>query len=206
VTVTEEPTGHAFERTVEPALARGACPHLAVLLSREDELPAVLASFYALGAKRRGWLVHRTLPGGAERERELLRAAGLEVDAMERDGSLAVHTLDPSEPPEDYGRDFEPALEDALGKGYTALWYSRFAVGAEVAGFETVLAYDRFWERRFHDRPVVTLCPFIVGGLGAPRDFGGFASLAESHDGVVVPAASGFDLVDPRGRADPAPA
>ena len=40
-----------------------ACPHLAVFLRSADELPGVLASFYALGVRRGGWLAHRALPG-----------------------------------------------------------------------------------------------------------------------------------------------
>ena len=49
-----------------------ACPHLAVFLRSADELPGVLASFYALGVRRGGWLAHRALPG---RRRPRARAA-----------------------------------------------------------------------------------------------------------------------------------
>jgi hypothetical protein len=41
-----------------PALDTDVCPHLAVLLRSEAEFAPVVASFYALGAARGGWLVH----------------------------------------------------------------------------------------------------------------------------------------------------
>ena len=56
-----------------------ACPHLAVFLRSPDELPGVLVSFFALGARRGGWLAHRALPGHADRERALLTEAGLDA-------------------------------------------------------------------------------------------------------------------------------
>jgi hypothetical protein len=63
-----------------------ACPHLAVFLRGPEDLPDVLASFFALGARRGGWLAHRALPGDAGRERELLTAAGLDVAGSRRTG------------------------------------------------------------------------------------------------------------------------
>ena len=46
---------------LDPALDGGACPHVAVLLRSEEEFAPVVASFYSLGAKRGGWLVHRSV-------------------------------------------------------------------------------------------------------------------------------------------------
>ena len=37
-----------------------ACPHVAMLLSHREQILPLRASFYALGAKRNGWLFHRT--------------------------------------------------------------------------------------------------------------------------------------------------
>jgi hypothetical protein len=45
----------SFAAAVEPRLDGGSCPHMAVVLRSGRELPAVLASFYALGARRGGW-------------------------------------------------------------------------------------------------------------------------------------------------------
>ena len=57
-----------FENALAPAVENGSC-HLAVLLKTDAELYSVLASFYALGAKRNGWLAHRALMGEADRDR-----------------------------------------------------------------------------------------------------------------------------------------
>lgn len=182
----------SFETAVSASVEGGACPHLAVLLRGVAELPAVLASFFALGAKRNGWLVHRALPGRAEAERELLERAGLDVTGLEAAGQLVVRELDPRQPVEDYGRELEPDLAAALARGLTALWYARFAVGSDVADYDQVLLYDRHWERRFAGRPVVTLCPFIVEDLSGPATLGRLASLAEFHDPVLVAGDDGY--------------
>jgi hypothetical protein len=54
-----------LERVLTRTLDAGACPHLTVLLKTTDELHPVLASFYALGAKRNGWMAHRSIAGEA---------------------------------------------------------------------------------------------------------------------------------------------
>ena len=186
-----------FGRALSPALEKRDCPHLAVLLKSESELPAVLASFYALGASRGGWLVHRALPGQADHDRHMLAAAGLDVDGLLRDERLAIAELDPAQPPDEYGRSWERALEEALGRGFQALWYSRFAVGSDLAGYDTVLDYDRAWASCFRGRPVITLCPFVVGELDAAATLDRFATLAEFHDGVAVPSGDGYVVYEP---------
>ena len=90
------------------------CPHLAVFLRSEDELLGVLASFYALAVARGGWLAHRSLPGAADSERELLTQAGCDVARLEADGQMVVVEMDFSTPPEESARPWEPLLEDAL--------------------------------------------------------------------------------------------
>jgi hypothetical protein len=179
-----------------PALREGACPHLAVLLRTADELPPVLASFYALGAERGGWLVHRALPGNADAERLALSAAGLDVAGLEADERLVVSELDPELPSASYGRAWEPAFQRALDRGFSAMWYSRFAVGGEVASYETVLDYDREWEAWFRGRQVVTLCPFVVGQLDALGTLDRLTSLAEFHDGFLVADGDGAVLYE----------
>jgi MEDS: MEthanogen/methylotroph, DcmR Sensory domain len=172
-----------LSEALRPALESGMCPHLAVLVRAAEDLPPVLASFYALGAKRGGWLVHRSLPGEVEADRHALTAAGLDVPALERERRLTLVELDPELPPEDYGRSWEQPFQDALTRGFSAMWYSRFAVGGEVADLETVLAHDREWDAWFRGRAVVTLCPFIVGDLDAAAVPAG---IAELHDGVIA--------------------
>jgi hypothetical protein len=175
-----------MEEALIPILEGGAHPHLAVLSRTTEELPPVLASFDALGAKRDGWLVHRALPGEADAERATLADAGLEVAALEAQERLTVCELDPEQPPESYARAWEPAYRQALRRGFSAMWCSRFAITEDLASYESVLTYDRAWETWFRDRHVVTLCPYIVGMLDAPATLDRFESLAELHDAVVV--------------------
>ena len=177
-----------------PVVERGACPHLAALLKAPEELPAVLASFYALGARRDGWLVHRSIAGEAEADRRALVEAGLDVPALEAGGQLVIAEFDPTEPPERSTEPWERGLEEALAAGRSGLWYSRFAVGPDEEQFATVLPFERAWEAAFHGRPVVTLCPYLVGALAAGPALERFITLADIHDGVLVPAGEGFAL------------
>jgi MEDS: MEthanogen/methylotroph, DcmR Sensory domain len=154
-----------------------ACPHLAVFLRSADELPGVLVSFYALGLRRGGWLAHRALPGDAERERELLTEAGLDVAALESDGRMVVVEMDFAAPAEGSAAPWREALDAALARGCTGLWYARSPVGGE--GLDGMLEVEREWHRMSRDRPVVTICPFIVGE--ADPDV-----VAEMHTGVLV--------------------
>ena len=110
-----------LERVLAPTLDERACPHVAILLRTADELHPVLASFYALGAKRNGWMAHRSVVGEAELDRERLSRAGLDVAALESDGRLAVVEFDPHENPEASPEPWLEALEEALGRGLSAL-------------------------------------------------------------------------------------
>jgi hypothetical protein len=180
---------------LEPVLASslegGSCPHLAVLLKREDDLHPVLASFYALGAKRDGWLAHRSVQGEAERDRERLAGAGLDVEALEAEERLAVVEFDPAENPAVSPEPWRRALDKALDRGLTGLWYSRFAVGPDDGQFAGVAAFERAWDEAFRDRPVVTLCPYVVGELSASGALDRLDGVASFHEGVLVPSGEG---------------
>ncbi len=89
----------SFAEAVEPRVEGGSCPHMAVVLRSGRELPAVLVSFYALGARRGGWVVHHAVPTQRDRDRERLSAAGLDVGALEAAGSLVFFEFDPAEAP-----------------------------------------------------------------------------------------------------------
>jgi hypothetical protein len=168
-----------------------ACPHLAVFLRGADELPDVLVSFYALGVRRGGWLAHRALPGGTGHERDVLTRAGLDVAALEAADRMVIAELDFGVPAAGSTDRWRAALEDALARGCTGLWYARFPVNPGDAGYEAVLGYEREWHRTFRDRPVVTICPFIVGGLDGPATVDALAAVSASHTGVLVPEADG---------------
>jgi len=172
----------SFADSVEPQVERGSCPHMAVVLRSAHELPAVLVSFYALGARRGGWVVHHALPGECSQDRARLTAGGLDVAGLEDAGSLALFEFDPAESPADAAARFEPLLADALGCGHSALWYSRFPIGPGAVDFASATAYDRAWDARFRGRSVVTLCPYVLAGDGAEARI---AHLAGWHDAVL---------------------
>jgi hypothetical protein len=171
-----------FAGAVEPRLDGGSCPHMAVVLRSGRELPAVLVSFYALGARRGGWVVHHALPGQCGRDRERLAAGGLDVGDLETAGSLVLFEFDPAEAPDAAAERFEPLLADALQRGHSALWYSRFPIGPGAVDFANATAYDRAWDARFRGRPVVTLCPYVLAGDEAGERI---AHLDGWHDAVV---------------------
>jgi len=187
-----------FESVLSPAVESGSC-HLAVLLKTDAELYSVLASFYALGAKRNGWLAHRAVPGEADRDRERLTAHGLAVVALEAEDRLAVVEIDPAEPPERYTDRWEDEMERALERGLTGLWYSRFAIGPDEGVYARVVEFERAWESSFHQRPAVTLCPYVVGELSGSAAMDRLASVSEHHDGVLVAggAENEFTLFKP---------
>jgi hypothetical protein len=173
------------------------CPHLAVFLRSEDELLSVLASFYALAVARGGWLAHRSLPGAADSERALLTEAGCDVAKLEADGQMVVVEMDFSAPPEESARPWEPLLDDALRRGHSGLWYARFPVGGG-AEYEAMLGFERAWHETFRDRPVVTICPYIVGDLDGAAAMATLGDVAESHTGVLLPrAGGGYGLLRP---------
>jgi hypothetical protein len=180
-----------LERVLAPPLEGGFCPHLAVLLKREDDLYPVLASFYALGAKRDGWLAHRSVQGQADQDRERLAGAGLDVEALEAEERLAVVEFDPDEDPAASPEPWRRALDEALERGLTGLWYSRFAVGPDAEQLAGVAAFERAWHEAFRDRPVVTLCPYVVGELSGAGALDRLDGVSGFHDGVLVPSGDG---------------
>jgi MEDS: MEthanogen/methylotroph, DcmR Sensory domain len=181
-----------LDDALSPALEEGGCPHLAVLLRSEEEFAPVLASFYNLGAARGGWLVHREVePDG---DREALAEAGLDVDGLEAERRLAIVHMRIDEPPEQLPRRLEADLDEALGRGLSALWSSHTPVGPDSASYQHAMKVERAWEEQFRDRPIVTLCPYVVGGLGERAALARLSDLGTGHDGVLVPSERGLEL------------
>jgi hypothetical protein len=164
---------------LDSAFPDGACPHVAVLLSHRDEVAPALASFYALGAKRNGWLYYRALAGRADRDRAALTAAGLDVAALEASGRMAISEIDPAISVEDYVLAWEEQMQQALARGFDAVWCARFPVGADH--FDRSAEYDRAWDAHAHDRQYVSMCIYIVGDLD--RELRA-AQLRAFHDSV----------------------
>ena len=172
---------------LESAIAAGACPHLAMLLQKPEEAMPTLASFYALGAKRNGWLYHRALAGSADGDRETLTAAGLEVAALEAAGRMVIAEIDLDISVEDYVHAWEPQMRAALARGFDAAWWARSPIGPDPAVIERSVAYDEAWDEHFAGRPCVSLCLFIVGEVDAGR----VAQIGATHDRVLVSTSSG---------------
>ena len=185
-----------IEGVVDPQAGATSCPHLAVLLKSYDELPEVLASFYALGAKRNGWLAHRSLPGESELDRERLSKAGLAVADLEAEERLVIMEIDPEGPAEGSTEVLERALDQALERGFAAAWYSRFAVGPDESAHTAFRPFEDAWERAFSGRRVVTLCPFVVGEVDARAALEQMDWLANQHDSVLLPGAGGGYVSD----------
>ena len=178
-----------------PAIDGGACRHLAVLLRSDEEFAPVVASFYSLGAKRGGWLAHRALDVDADRR--ALAGAGLDVTELESGDRLVIEQLNPDEPPDRLPGRVAAAFEDALGRGLSGLWTSHTPVGAGTDAYERALEIETAWERQFKDRPVVTLCPYLIGGLEGATTLGRMTGLAEHHDGILVPSEERLELFKP---------
>ena len=168
----------ALEQAIEP----GECPHLAMLLSSPEAVAPTLASFYALGAKRNGWLFHRSRAGHSDDDRAALRAAGLDVDALEAAGRMVFSEISSGISVEDYVHAWEPELEAALARGYDAAWWARFPIGPDAEIIDRSVAYDAAWDAHFHGKPCVSLCLFIVGDV--ERDHR-TAQIAATHDAVL---------------------
>jgi hypothetical protein len=168
--------------SLDSAIAAGACPHLAMLLQRPDDVGPTLASFYALGAKRNGWLFHRALGRTADEDRQALTAAGLDVARLEAEGRMVVTQVELPITVDEYVRGWEPQLEAALARGFDAAWWARSPIGPDPGIIERSVAYDEAWDEHFHDRPCVSLCLFIVGDLDAPAR----ERIAAHHDQVLV--------------------
>lgn len=180
-----------FEDALAAPIARRSCPHVAVLIRTEDELLPVLASFYALGLRRNGWLVHRARREDTAAHRAALEDAGVPVGELEAEGRMAIAELDPSAPAEPTAETWSRALDAALERGYEAGWYARSATGPGAAEYERIMAHEEAWEARFHGRPVVTLCPFVIGTLEPVERKARADALSGVHDAVLVAEGGG---------------
>jgi hypothetical protein len=89
---------------------------------------------------------------------------------------MVIVEMDYDEPAEGSAEPWRAAIDAALERGCTGLWYARSRVPAEHV--DGMLAVEREWHRMSRDKPVVTICPFIVGDADE-------AVVAEMHTAVV---------------------
>jgi hypothetical protein len=174
----------------------GWCPHLAILVPSRDDVMSALASFYGLGARRNGWLFHRSLPGSGDADRAALADAGLAVAALEADGRFVIAEPPLESDPDGWALRYVPLLEQALQRGFDAAWFSRYPIGMTDDRVQPLLAFDKAWDDAFHGRPAVSLCVYIVDEVDQAA-----RGLAPIHDGLLTPGTAGTELVRTRGRA-----
>jgi hypothetical protein len=175
-----------LEPALAPTLERVSCPHMAIVLEDIADLPRALASFYALGLRRNGWLYHRALPGHGGADREALEQCGLDVGGLERDGRLELCELPVTDPPERWAQPFVPMVERALERGFDAVWWSRFPVGADERRYRAAYEYDRHFEACFHGRQAVSMCVYIVGEVAPDAREHRTEELRQIHDATVI--------------------
>jgi hypothetical protein len=154
-----------------------------MLLTNHEEVAPTLASFYALGAKRNGWLFHRSLAGNADADRARLADAGLDVERLEAEGRMVFSEIDLDISVQDWVHAWEPEMEAALARGFDAAWWARFPIGPDAEIIERSVEYDTAWDAHFHGRPCVSLCLYIVGDVERDRRA---AQISETHDAVLT--------------------
>lgn len=181
-----------LDAPLREAIDTGWCPHLAMLLRRPDEVAPTLASFYALGAQRNGWLFHRSLTGQAAADRRALTAAGLDVAGLEAQRRMAFGEVGPDITPEDWVAVWEPELDGALARGFDAAWWARFPIGPDEEIIARSDAYDRAWDERLHGRPCVSLCLSSSGTSRRPP--------SASTSSAWPRCTTGCSSPSPRGR------
>ena len=163
-----------------------ACPHMAILLESFSDVIPALASFYALGARRNGWLFHRSLPGQAAEDRAGLAAAGLDVERLEAEDRLEISELPIVDPPETWAEPYVPMVERQLQRGFDAVWWSRFPVGPDDELFRRALEYDLHWDRCFSKSNAVSLCVYVVGGRPPAERAKRVSDVRHVHDETLV--------------------
>ena len=175
-----------LETPLAGTFEQASCPHMSILLESVADLAPALASFYALGLRRNGWLFHRALPGHGGDDRCAFEAAGLDVSALERQGRFEMCELPVTDPPERWAQPWVPTVDQALERGFDAVWWSRFPIGLDERTFEVAYVYDRYWEQCFHGRNAVSLCVYIVGELPASERDARADELRRIHDATLV--------------------
>ena len=185
-----------MESALDDALGARKCPHLAMLLQSMQEVHVAQASFYGLGLRRNGWILHRSIPGRLELDREGLRRAGLDVDALVREGRMVIDETPIDEAPEDWAHRWAAVAEAALLRGFDAVWWTGPPIPAASDLYDIATAYDRAWERCIHGRPAVSLCLYIVDGLSEEERRARAEELGEFHDALLMSGPSGVSVLE----------
>jgi DNA-binding CsgD family transcriptional regulator len=184
------------QQALDDLLGVRSCPHLAMLLRTADEVYAAQASFYALGVRRNGWVLHRAIPGRLDKDRAGLMAAGLDVDALEREGKMVLDETPVMEPPEDWAQRWVAIALDALTRGFDAVWWTGPPIPCAGDLYPIGVAYDRAWERSIHGHPAVSLCLYLTDGLSDDERRARAEELASFHDALLMPGPHGVSVLE----------
>ena len=181
---------------LEGLLEGRQCPHLAMLLRDPHEIYAAQASFYALGVRRNGWILHRSIPGRLEADRRGLTAAGLDVEALERDGLIAIAESTVAEPPDAWAHRWLAVADQALHRGFDAVWWTGPPIASHEEVFQIGLAYDRALDECIHGRPAVTMCMYLVDGLSEDERRSRAEHLGRIHDALLMTGPNGVSVLE----------
>ena len=185
-----------MELPLDDLLGARKCPHLAMMLRDAHEIHAAQASFYGVGVKRNGWVMHLALPGRIEKDRDGLRRAGLDVDGLERAGKMAVDEMQLDGAPDEWAQRWVAVVDDALGRGFDAVWWTGPPIAPADEMFRLGIQYDRAWESCIHGHPAVSLCLYLVDGLDEEERRQRTEALAEFHDALLMSGPHGVSVLD----------
>jgi DNA-binding CsgD family transcriptional regulator len=167
-----------------------------MLLRSVQEVHVAQASFYGLGVRRNGWVLHRSNAGRLEKDRAGLRSAGLDIDALVGEGRMVIDEAPITETPEDWAHRWAAVAEAALRRGFDAVWWTGPPIPAATDAYDLASAYDREWERCIHGRPAVSLCLYIVDGLSDEERRARAEELGEFHDALLMSGPSGVSVLE----------
>jgi DNA-binding CsgD family transcriptional regulator len=184
------------EQALDEVVRARKCPHLAMLLRSPREVYAAQASFYGLAVRRNGWILHRAIPGRLEQDRDGLRRAGLDLDGLERDGRMVIDEAPIHEPPESWAQRWVAVAEQALRRGFDAVWWTGPPIPSSDEVYALGLAYDRAWERCVRGHPAVSLCLYIVEGLGEEQRRLRAEELGHFHDALLMSGPGGVTVLE----------
>jgi DNA-binding CsgD family transcriptional regulator len=184
------------EQALDEVLAARECPHLAMLLRSPREVYTAQASFYGLAVRRGGWVMHRSIPGRLEADRDGLREAGLDVDGLERAGRMVIDEAPIHEPPETWAQRWVAVADQALRRGFEAVWWTGPPIPASGDAFSFGVAYDQAWERCIHGHPAVSLCLYIVEGLSEDERRARAEELGRFHDALLMSGPGGVSVLE----------
>jgi DNA-binding CsgD family transcriptional regulator len=184
------------EQALIDVLGVRTCPHLAVLLPSSKDVYAAQASFYGLGVRRNGWILHRAIPGRLEQDRAGMRAEGLDVDRLVREGRMVFEETPIDEPPESWAQRWLAIADAALTRGFDAVWWTGPPIPCSGDAYDIGVAYDRAWQRCIQGHPAVSLCLYLTEGLSESERRARSEELAAFHDALLMSGPRGVTVLE----------